>query len=122
MQEYSTIAVQRLADATALLCLNRPRVYNAVNLVMLEEIVSALRSLDTDESVRAIVLCGEGKQFCAGLDFTTFNHISASLSDSSACPGTVRSKLFTTIQTMQVRYLSDTWPRECDRSSPDSTS
>lgn len=103
MQQYSTITVQRLADGVAVLYLNRPHVSNAVNLVMLEEIVSALRSLDTDDAVRAIALCSQGKHFCAGLDFSTFNQISAPLTDASACPGTARTELFKTIQSMQVR-------------------
>lgn len=103
MQQHSTVTVQRLADGVALLCLNRPNIRNAVNLLMLEELVSALRSLDSDDAVRAIALCGQGKHFCAGLDFSTFKHISASLADESACPGKARTELFKTILSMQVR-------------------
>jgi len=102
---YSTVTVHRYSDGTSTLCLNRPRVLNAVNSVMLDELVSSLRSLDKDEQVRAIVLCGEGKHFCAGLDFSTFSDISDSLADESACPGTARTRLFHTIQTMQVRVV-----------------
>jgi enoyl-CoA hydratase/carnithine racemase len=47
---------------------NRPEVGNAMTLAMEEELSDALHRLDRDEDVRAIVLTGAGKMFCAGQD------------------------------------------------------
>ncbi|MCF8111493.1 MAG: crotonase/enoyl-CoA hydratase family protein [Desulfobacteraceae bacterium] len=52
--------------------LNRPEKYNALNPDMFKAIIEAGRSLAQDTSVRAVVLSGEGKGFCAGLDFQGF--------------------------------------------------
>ncbi len=52
--------------------LNRPEKYNALSAGMFEAIVSAGKSVAADHSVRAVVLSGEGKGFCAGLDFESF--------------------------------------------------
>ncbi|MFW5909067.1 MAG: crotonase/enoyl-CoA hydratase family protein [Desulfosalsimonas sp.] len=52
--------------------LNRPEKYNALNPDMFKAIIEAGRSLGQDTSVRAVVLLGEGRGFCAGLDFQGF--------------------------------------------------
>lgn len=52
----------------ATLTLNRPDVRNAVDDAMREELVAALRIVATDDAIRALVLTGEGKGFCAGGD------------------------------------------------------
>ncbi len=48
--------------------LNRPDVRNAINDAMRSELVVVLERLATDEAVRAVVLTGNGKAFCAGGD------------------------------------------------------
>ena len=52
--------------------LNRPEKYNALNPDMFHAIVEAGRSLMHDTRVRAVVISGEGRGFCAGLDFQGF--------------------------------------------------
>jgi enoyl-CoA hydratase/carnithine racemase len=58
--------------AVAHVRLNRPDKRNGLDLPMFEGLIEAGRSLGTDPSVRAVVLSGEGKAFCAGLDFQAF--------------------------------------------------
>jgi len=48
--------------------LNRPEAYNAFNLEMITELSRHLTRLATDESVKGLVLYGEGEAFCAGGD------------------------------------------------------
>lgn len=48
--------------------LSRPELHNAFNDVMIRELEEAFNTLGKDASVRAIVLSGEGKSFCAGAD------------------------------------------------------
>lgn len=56
-----------VADGVATVRLNRPPL-NVLNLAMIEEINGALRSIEQDESVRALVFRGEGGCFSAGVD------------------------------------------------------
>src|SRR3954453_11637015 len=52
--------------------LNRPDKINALDPAMFEAIVDVGEALKADRSVRAVVLSGEGRGFCAGLDFGSF--------------------------------------------------
>ena len=57
-----------VADGVATLTLHRPERLNAVNSAMLAEIVAALDAADGDDLVRAVVVTGAGRAFCAGAD------------------------------------------------------
>jgi len=66
--------------------LNRPDKMNALDGAMFKGLIEAGASLKADPSVRAVVLSGEGRAFCAGLDFGSFTKMAeaeASDSDSS---------------------------------------
>ncbi len=52
--------------------MNRPEKLNALDMDMIQGLAEAGRDLVEDRSVRAVVLSGEGRAFCAGLDFTSF--------------------------------------------------
>lgn len=56
------------ANGNATVALNRPEVHNAFDPEMGVELVKALRKLDADPKVRAVVLMGAGKSFSAGAD------------------------------------------------------
>src|SRR5262245_6164767 len=49
--------------------LNRPEKRNGLDLAMFEALVATGERLRGERSVRAVVLSGEGKAFCAGLDW-----------------------------------------------------
>ncbi|WP_417722533.1 enoyl-CoA hydratase [Salipiger sp.] len=57
-----------ISDGVALLTLNRPDSLNALNGALRAALVGTLARLDADDTVRAIVLTGTGRAFCAGLD------------------------------------------------------
>ncbi|HTF35627.1 MAG TPA: crotonase/enoyl-CoA hydratase family protein [Myxococcota bacterium] len=52
--------------------LNRPDKLNALDLAMFEALVETGRSLMREPGLRSVVLSGEGRAFCAGLDFSSF--------------------------------------------------
>jgi enoyl-CoA hydratase/carnithine racemase len=58
--------------------LNRPEKLNALDPAMFDALVEAAERLGTDPSVRAVVLSGEGRGFCAGLDFSSFQAMAGS--------------------------------------------
>lgn len=57
-----------VADRIATITLNRPQRMNAWTLVMEQEVQSAFGAAAADDGVRAIVLTGAGRAFCAGAD------------------------------------------------------
>ena len=68
--EFETIRLEVDGRGVARLVLNRPEKHNVLNAVMIDELTLAARRLGVDASVRAVVLSGEGKSFCAGGDLT----------------------------------------------------
>jgi len=64
---YGTIEIQA-GQGVAVLWLNRPEVRNAFNETMIAELTAAFDQLEADRAVRAVVLAGRGKVFCAGAD------------------------------------------------------
>ena len=57
--------------AVVTLRFSRPEALNAINVPMAQALLSAVRELAQDASVRAVVLCGAGKGFMAGGDLAT---------------------------------------------------
>lgn len=55
-------------NGIALITLNRPSVYNALNKEAKAELVEAIERAGFNPSIRAIILTGEGKAFCTGQD------------------------------------------------------
>src|SRR4051812_8456596 len=55
--------------------LNRPDKLNALDQHLMAAVVAAGQSLAEDRSVRAVVLSGEGRAFCAGLDLAAFQQM-----------------------------------------------
>ena len=85
---YTTIDVT-VRNAVAIVILNRPDVHNAFNETLIAELTAALRALDADPSVRAVVLAGAGASFCAGADLNWMKKMAAfsraqNLADASA--------------------------------------
>lgn len=66
-QPYGTLLFR--ADASvATITLNRPEALNALNASMRRELGAALKACGRDAAVRAVVLTGAGRGFCAGAD------------------------------------------------------
>jgi enoyl-CoA hydratase/carnithine racemase len=58
-----------IEDHVALVTLTRPEKHNALDLPMFDAITAAALRLRDEAGLRAVVLHGEGKSFCSGLDF-----------------------------------------------------
>jgi len=71
-------------DGVAEVRLNRPEKLNALDGAMFQAIVETGRQLLADRSLRAVVLSGEGRAFCAGLDFTGFRAMTGDAPTSGA--------------------------------------
>ncbi len=64
---YTTIIYEK-KDGVAVITLNRPEKRNAINLQLSRELMQALDEAEKDDEVRAVILTGGPKCFCAGAD------------------------------------------------------
>ena len=77
MTEFETLRYE-IEDQVLTLTMNRPERLNAFNSRMQGEFLEALEHADADDEVRAVIVTGEGRGFCAGADLgkgaDTFNY------------------------------------------------
>lgn len=67
-QDRVTLAIE---GHIATVSLNRPDKYNGLDLEMMRGLVACAKTIKKIRDVRVVILRGEGKAFCAGLDFAT---------------------------------------------------
>lgn len=67
--EYQTILV-KTENSVGYLNFNRPKQLNSFNVQMHQEVREVLKSWSKDDSIRAVVITGEGRGFCAGQDLS----------------------------------------------------
>ena len=65
---WQTIALEVDEDGIAILTLDRPDSLNAFDATMMRELVEVFDHTDADDAVRAVVMTGRGRAFCAGAD------------------------------------------------------
>lgn len=71
---YANIKLET-TDSVATIRLNRPDALNALNLELLAEFSDAVAAVGRDESVKVLVVRGEGRAFCAGADLLFFDTV-----------------------------------------------
>jgi enoyl-CoA hydratase/carnithine racemase len=59
-------------NAVRILTMNRPEKRNALDTVLTQSLLNAIKAADADESVACVVLTGAGQAFCAGADLAEF--------------------------------------------------
>ena len=68
---FETILFEK-RDSVAHISLNRPECVNAYNIQMRDDFSDALLAVELDPDIRALLITGEGRGFCAGADLTEF--------------------------------------------------
>jgi enoyl-CoA hydratase len=94
---FETLELQ-IDQHVATVSLNRPDRANAMNAPLWAELQTCFEWLDEEPSVRAIILAGNGKNFCAGLDLAMFSGIVGSHSE----PARKAEELRRTIMRLQA--------------------
>lgn len=92
--------------AVRVLTLNRPEKRNALNHALTKALVDALANAEADEDVRAVILAGAGKVFCAGADLAEFAELTPDQSDKVAKRAQLTSRLQSIIATMSKPVLA----------------
>jgi methylglutaconyl-CoA hydratase len=65
---YETITLQATQEGLAVVTLNRPDVHNAFNALVIEELTDAFEAIADQETIRMMILRGNGPSFSAGAD------------------------------------------------------
>lgn len=89
---FTTLAWE-VEDGVLTLTLNRPDQLNAFDLTMAAELVQAFERVQTDESVRAVVVTGAGRSFCAGMDLSAEGNVFGLDEDAAPTPQALRDHL-----------------------------
>ncbi len=74
-KKFKHLLVQ-INHGVGILWLNRPELRNAFNDDMIAELTTALKALEADAAIRAVVLAGAGPAFCAGADLNWMKRMS----------------------------------------------
>jgi len=86
MTEFEEIKLD-VDDAVATITLNRPEKLNAFTITMMREMIAAFDITDADDDVRAVIVTGAGRAFCAGADVSSggssFDHRPADKRDAA---------------------------------------
>lgn len=96
-----------VADGVATIALNRPDKRNAINMQLHGDLAAALRLVARDTTVRALVITGRGKGFCAGQDLSEF--MMAKADDSFRVDEHVRTtfnRMIMTLRGMEVPVIA----------------
>ena len=65
--KYQTLLVE-IKHSIGIVWMNRPELHNVFDETMISELIAAMRTLNDDPAVRAVILAGVGSNFCAGAD------------------------------------------------------
>ena len=68
-ESFKTLTLDRDGQ-TAILTLNRPDAMNAFTIQMSEDLKAVLDQIEADDDIRALIVTGAGRAFCAGMDLT----------------------------------------------------
>ena len=79
-QDQKSLVTYHAEDQVGFITLNRPEKRNALNLALWKDLDKAIAQAEEDQKIRVVLLHGEGKSFCAGLDLGPENEIISALS------------------------------------------
>ena len=86
--------------------LNRPEKRNALNDALVNDLKTALRDADADETLRAVVIKGAGKDFCSGADLSALRKISESDVMENHDDADNLKKLFSMIRRVKIPVVA----------------
>ncbi len=91
--DLSTLELRLDADGILTVALDRPEQLNAFTVAMAEELVAVFEAVDADDRVRAVVVTGNGRAFCAGMDLTVEGNVFGLDESLEPTPADLRDRL-----------------------------
>lgn len=98
MKDYKTIEFE-IKDDIGIVWLNRPKIHNAFNEVMISEVLDVFTEVNNMDNIRIVMLRGRGKSFCAGADLNWMGDVAGYTSEQNYAESLNLSKCFYTIYT-----------------------
>lgn len=93
-------------DSIRLLTLDRPDKRNALNDAVVAALKGGLREADSDESLRAVVIRGAGKDFCSGADLSSIQKIAGATYEENVEDARSLAELFELIRQVRVPVIA----------------
>lgn len=97
MKKFKTLLFKELKPGLGLVTFNRPGDLNSINDEMLDDFEDLFRALNSDDSIRVIIITGKGRGFCSGADLK--QAINPAVADYFSDPETF-------LKMVQERYAS----------------
>lgn len=93
-------------NAIRVITLNRPEKRNALNDELIAALKAALREADSDESLRAIIIRGAGKDFCSGADLASLQKIASASYEENLEDARSLAGLFLLIREVKIPVIA----------------
>jgi methylglutaconyl-CoA hydratase len=106
MSSQESAVLYSVDGAIARVRLNRPEKRNALNDELISGIKDALNRARSDQSIRVILLSGEGKDFCSGADLSALQKIAAASVSENAEDARALMELFLLIREIPVPVVA----------------
>ena len=101
-----SFVIETTEGKTRIITLNRPEKRNALNDELIADLKAALREADADESLRAIVIRGAGKDFCSGADLSAIQRIATASYEENIEDARSLAELFALIRSVRVPVIA----------------
>jgi enoyl-CoA hydratase/carnithine racemase len=90
---FETLTCTTDSDGVATLTLHRPEALNAFTVTMARELTQFFSAAADDDTIRAIVVTGSGRAFCAGMDLSAQGNVFGLDVDAAPTPEDMRDRL-----------------------------
>lgn len=96
----------KIENETALLTLNRPDKRNALHPDLINECLEHLKNINNDETIKTLIITGEGTSFCAGADLEYLNRIKDFSSIQNFYDSSLIANLFKSIYNCKIPTIA----------------
>jgi methylglutaconyl-CoA hydratase len=106
MATHDGTVLDSVDGGVARIILNRPEKRNALNGELIAALKDALRRVNSDDQVRAVVLSGAGADFCSGADLAALQRIAAASVEENLEDARALMELFVLIRELRVPVIA----------------
>jgi methylglutaconyl-CoA hydratase len=103
--KLTTISYE-VEDSVARVTFNRPEIHNAFNATVITELTGVLTEIGKSTEIRAVVLTGSGKSFCAGADLNWMRAVVHQSFEENLAEATALADLFYLIYTLRQPVIA----------------
>jgi methylglutaconyl-CoA hydratase len=93
---YTTLKLEQ-DGPVATITLDRPEKRNAISYALIEEILHALREVESDSAAQILILTGSGRAFCSGMDLEDLRSLTTRTEDENLSDSATMALLFRTL-------------------------